>query len=81
MKPVDINNTLIEGYLQLLNNLSTNNKLDLISKLSLSVNAAVQIKRNIFTKVSVPVTPYFLLMKLLMTSGKAGQLTIKPSSF
>ena len=31
MKSIDINTTLIDGYLQLLNNLSANNKLDLIS--------------------------------------------------
>jgi hypothetical protein len=30
MKAIDINTTLIEGYLQLLDNLSPNNKLDLI---------------------------------------------------
>jgi hypothetical protein len=37
MKLIDINTTLIEGYLKLLGNLSPNTKLDLISKLSLSL--------------------------------------------
>ena len=37
MKAIDINNTLVDGYLQLLENLSPNNKLDLISKLTLSI--------------------------------------------
>lgn len=37
MKTADINTTLIDGYLRLLGNLSPSNKLDLISKLSLSM--------------------------------------------
>lgn len=37
MKTTDINTTLIKGYLNMLQNLSPNNKLDLISKLTLSV--------------------------------------------
>ena len=39
MKALDINTTLIEGYLKLLENLSLNNKLDLISRLSLSIKS------------------------------------------
>jgi hypothetical protein len=37
MKAPDINSTLVEGYLQLLKNHSPNNKLNLISKLTLSI--------------------------------------------
>ena len=37
MKTSDVNTTLIEGYIGLLGNLSRNNKLDLISKLALSL--------------------------------------------
>ena len=36
-KAIDINSTLIDGYLRLLGNLSPSNKLDLISRLTLSV--------------------------------------------
>jgi len=50
MKTIDINNTLIEGYLQLLHNLSPNNKLDLISKLTLSVKTDITDKKNSFYK-------------------------------
>lgn len=50
MKAVDINTTLIEGYLRLLDNLSPNNKLDLISKLSLTVKADLTDKKKSFHK-------------------------------
>lgn len=50
MKTTDINTTLIEGYLQLLDNLSPNNKLDLISKLTLSVKTDITVKKNSFYK-------------------------------
>ncbi|WP_411274024.1 hypothetical protein [Daejeonella sp.] len=50
MKAVDINRTLIEGYLQLLDNLSPSNKLDLISKLTLSVKTDIVKKKNTFYK-------------------------------
>ncbi len=50
MKTVDINNSLIDGYLQLLHNLSPNNKLDLISKLSLSLKTDITDKRKSFKK-------------------------------
>ena len=50
MKAVDINITLIEGYLRLLDNLSPESKLDLISKLSLSVKTDISDKKNTFYK-------------------------------
>jgi hypothetical protein len=50
MKTIDINTTLIEGYLQLLDNLSPNNKLDLISKLTLSVKTDISDKKKSFYK-------------------------------
>lgn len=50
MKTIDINTTLIEGYLQLLDNLSPNNKLDLISKLTLSVKTDIADKKKSFYK-------------------------------
>lgn len=50
MKAIDINTTLIEGYLRLLDNLSPSNKLDLISKLTLSVKTDVTDKKKSFYK-------------------------------
>jgi hypothetical protein len=50
MKAIDINTKLIEGYLQLLDNLSPNNKLDLISKLTLSIKTDIAEKGNSFYK-------------------------------
>lgn len=50
MKAIDINNTLIEGYLRLLDNLSPSNKLDLISKLTLSVKADITDRKKSFYK-------------------------------
>jgi len=50
MKSIDINTTLIDGYLLLLNNLSANNKLDLISKLTESVKADIGERKNSFYK-------------------------------
>ncbi len=50
MKPADINTTLIEGYIRLLDNLSPGNKLDLISKLSLSVKTDITERKNTFYK-------------------------------
>ena len=50
MKTIDINKTLIEGYLQLLNNLSPSNKLDLISKLTLSVKTDITDRKKSFYK-------------------------------
>jgi len=50
MKTVDINTTLIEGYLRLLDNLSPGNKLDLISKLTLSVKTDITDRKKSFYK-------------------------------
>lgn len=50
MKAVDINNTIIEGYIRLLDNLSPSNKLDLISKLTLSVKSDIVKKKKSFYK-------------------------------
>ena len=50
MKAIDINTTLIEGYLRLLDNLSPSNKLDLISKLTLSVKTDLTDRKKYFYK-------------------------------
>ncbi|MFZ4464647.1 MAG: hypothetical protein ACOYN5_12425 [Bacteroidales bacterium] len=50
MKTIDINTTLIEGYLRLLDNLSPGNKLDLISKLTLSVKTDITDRKSSFYK-------------------------------
>jgi len=50
MKAIDINTTLIEGYLRLLGNLSPNNKLDLISKLTLSIKTDITDRKKSFFK-------------------------------
>jgi len=50
MKAIDINKTLIEGYLKLLDNLSPSNKLDLISKLTLSVKTDITERKKSFYK-------------------------------
>lgn len=50
MKTIDINRTLIEGYLRLLDNLSPSNKLDLISKLTLSVKTDITDRKKSFYK-------------------------------
>jgi len=50
MKAIDINTTLVDGYLRLLGNLSPINKLDLISKLTLSVKTDISDKSNSFYK-------------------------------
>ena len=50
MKAININTSLIDGYLKLLSNLSTTNKLDLISKLSLSVKTDVADHKKKFQK-------------------------------
>lgn len=50
MKTIDANTTLIEGYLRLLNNLSPDNKLDLISKLTLSVKTDISDRKRTFKK-------------------------------
>lgn len=50
MKAIDIDTTLIEGYLRLLDNLSTSNKLDLISQLTLSVKTDITARKKSFYK-------------------------------
>ncbi len=50
MKALDINTTLIDGYLRMLDNLSPGNKLDLISKLTLSVKSDITEKKKSFYK-------------------------------
>lgn len=50
MKALDINTTLVEGYLQLLDNLSPSNKLDLISKLTKSVKTDITDRKKYFYK-------------------------------
>ena len=48
MKAIDINTTLIEGYLQMLDSLSPSNKLDLISKLTQSVKTDITDRKKSF---------------------------------
>lgn len=47
---VDINTTLIDGYLRLLDNLTPASKLDLISKLTGSIKSDISGKKNLFKK-------------------------------
>lgn len=48
MDAADINTTLIDGYLQMLDNLSASNKLDLISKLTASVKSDITNRKTSF---------------------------------
>ncbi len=50
MNTADINTTIIDGYLQLLDNLSPGSKLDLISKLTASVKSDITNKKSSFKK-------------------------------
>jgi hypothetical protein len=50
MKAIDINTTLIDGYLRMLDNLSPTSKLDLISKLTLSVKTDITDRKKHFYK-------------------------------
>jgi hypothetical protein len=50
MKAANINNALIEGYLRLLENLSPDSKLDLISKLTQSLKGDVSKRKKSFSK-------------------------------
>ena len=50
MRTTERNTTIIDGYVELLDNLSTNNKLDLISKLSASVKSDLTDKKSSFKK-------------------------------
>lgn len=47
MKTLQINTSIIDGYIGLLNNLSPSNKLELISKLSKSVKNDKKIKKSV----------------------------------
>jgi hypothetical protein len=46
MQSVDINKRLVDSYLQLLKNLSPNSKLDLISRLSISLKSKKSNKKS-----------------------------------
>ncbi|HMG15551.1 MAG TPA: hypothetical protein VK590_08900 [Saprospiraceae bacterium] len=50
MKTIDINTTLIDGYLRMLDNLSPSNKLDLIAKLTQSVKTDITDRKKLFYK-------------------------------
>ena len=50
MRIAEINTTIVDGYVGLLENLSTNNKLDLISKLTASVKIDLTNKKSSFKK-------------------------------
>lgn len=50
MKSAEINTSIIEGYVGLLDNLSTANKLDLISKLTKSIKTDLTRKKTSFRK-------------------------------
>jgi len=50
MKAMSINMTFAESYLQMLDNLSTDCKLELISKLTLSVKSDISEKKKTFNK-------------------------------
>lgn len=48
MKSAGINGSIIDGYLMLLENLSPNDKLDLISRLTTSVKSDIASKKSSF---------------------------------
>ena len=50
MRTAGINTTIVDGYVGLLDNLSTNNKLDLISKLTASVKTDLSNRKSLFKK-------------------------------
>ena len=50
MKITEINTSIVDGYVGLLDNLSTNNKLDLITKLTASVKTDLTKKKSAFKK-------------------------------
>ena len=50
MKTAEINSTIVNGYVGLLDNLSTSNKLDLIAKLTASVKTDLISKKSSFKK-------------------------------
>ena len=50
MKLAEMNTTIVDGYVGLLDNLSTSNKLDLITKLASSVKTDLSNKKSSFKK-------------------------------
>jgi hypothetical protein len=50
MSTAEINTTIVDGYVGLLDNLSTSNKLDLIAKLTASVKTDLTNKKSSFKK-------------------------------
>jgi len=50
MRTAEVNTTIIDGYVELLDNLSANNKLDLISKLTASIKTDLSNKESSFKK-------------------------------
>ena len=50
MKAAEINTTIVDGYIGLLDNLSPSNKLDLISKLTASVKTDLTNRKSSFKK-------------------------------
>ena len=50
MKEADIDTTIVDGYVEMLDNLSPSNKLDLISKLTASVKSDITNKKSSFEK-------------------------------
>ena len=50
MRIAEINTIIVDGYVGLLDNLSTNNKLDLISKLTDSIKSDLIEKKSSFKK-------------------------------
>jgi hypothetical protein len=50
MKTAEINTTIVDGYVGLLDNLSTSNKLDLITKLTASVKTDLSSKKSSLKK-------------------------------
>lgn len=50
MSTTEINTTIVDGYVELLDNLSTSNKLDLISRLTDSVKTDLTNKKSSFKK-------------------------------
>ncbi len=50
MKATEINTTIIDGYIRLLDNLNASTKLDLISKLTASIKSDLTNKKSLFKK-------------------------------
>lgn len=50
MNTLEFNSKIIDGYLSLLDNLSQSNKLDLIAKLTASLNADLSTKKSSFSE-------------------------------